>query len=133
LGVIAYFLLYNRYPFVPNKIDGAGLPGLTKAVTKRNHTFDPSVQVSEAGKNFINRCLQKSIEKRPYSQDLLNDSWWERSIGWTDITRQYIRNGEQKRPEEEAVNKIKLLFFGASVAHIKKIFDGLLLSEVSIN
>lgn len=53
LGVIAYFLLYNRYPFIPNKLDGAGLPGLTKAVTNRVPIFDESVQVSEEGKNFI--------------------------------------------------------------------------------
>lgn len=117
---------------MPNKIDGAGLAGLTKAVTNRVPIFDESVQVSEAGKNFITRCLQKSIDKRPFSRELLNHSWWENANGWTAIRRQYIRNGIEYKPADEARHKLKLLFFGACVAHVQRIYEGLLLSKDSI-
>lgn len=88
LGVITYYLLYNVYPFMPGKGDGSGLIGLANAVTNRAHKFDQSVQVSEAGKDFMNMCLRKSIDKRPYSHELLNHPWWaslSKDLKWTDI------------------------------------------------
>ena len=88
MGVITYYLLYNVYPYLPGKGDGTGLIGLTNAVTNKIHKFDPSVQVSEAGKDFINLCLRKPIDKRPYSHELLNHPWWaslSKDLKWTDI------------------------------------------------
>jgi len=53
-------MLYNKPPFFPTRTEGMGIPGITNAVTLRNHTFEDSVQkVSEVCKQFINACLQK--------------------------------------------------------------------------
>ena len=49
LGVITYFLLYDKYPFLPSREDGPGLIGLTKAATHRKPVFDVAVPVSKAG------------------------------------------------------------------------------------
>jgi hypothetical protein len=59
-------MLYNKPPFFPTRAEGMGIPGITNAVTLRNHKFDDTVQkVSEVCKEFINACLQKLASKRP--------------------------------------------------------------------
>lgn len=65
LGVITYFLLYDKYPYYPQKSDGGGLLGMANALANRNHTFDPNVKISDSCKDFINRCLLKKFDKRP--------------------------------------------------------------------
>ena len=65
-------MLYNRPPYFPSKADGIGIPGITNAVTLRNHKFDDNVQVSDVGKKFINDCLKKKMNERPTTADLLN-------------------------------------------------------------
>lgn len=79
LGVITYFLLYDKYPFLPNREDGPGFIGLTKAVTNRKPVFDMGVPVSKDGIYFMEKCLQKSIEKRPLSHELLKDPWMQQT------------------------------------------------------
>lgn len=70
-------MLYNKPPYFPTKVDGIGIPGITNAVTKRNHKFDETVQVSEAGKKFMNDCLKKKMNERPTTAELLNHEWFE--------------------------------------------------------
>lgn len=65
LGVLTFMMLYNKPPFFPTRTEGMGIPGITNAVTLRNHKFDDSIQVSETCKEFINACLQKQASKRP--------------------------------------------------------------------
>lgn len=68
LGVITYFLLYNKYPYFPSKSDGAGLDGITNCVLSKPLLFDRSVQVSDQGTDFIAKCMQKTLDKRPFSR-----------------------------------------------------------------
>ena len=72
LGVISYFLLYNKYPFFPTKSDGPGIEGITNCAIKKPLVFDKTVQISDLGKDFLTKCLQKSLDKRPYSHELLS-------------------------------------------------------------
>ena len=81
LGVIAYFLIYDKYPFFPNKEDGPGLVGLTNAVTFRKLEFDAGVPVSTNGIDFMEKCLQKSIKNRPLSHELLKHPWLSNMTG----------------------------------------------------
>ena len=76
LGVLTYMMIYNRPPYLPTKADGEGLNGLINAVRKRQHKYDPSVQVSEAGIDFMSKCLQKEQKKRPSTKELLNHQWF---------------------------------------------------------
>jgi hypothetical protein len=62
----------------------------------------------------------------------LNHSWWGSSVGWTAITKQVIHGSIQEKPEVEAQTKLKLLFFGVCVDHIKKIYEGMLLTDTQI-
>ena len=57
-------MLYNKPPFFPTKVEGMGIPGITNAVTLRNHKFDESVQVSASCKKFVDDCLQKEAKNR---------------------------------------------------------------------
>lgn len=61
-------MIYHEYPYLPRKSDGAGLIGLTNAVSNRTHTFSENVQLSDIGKDFINQCLKKRIDQRPSSE-----------------------------------------------------------------
>ena len=77
LGVITYFLLYNKYPFFPTKSDGDGLLGITNCVLNKPLVFDKNVQVSDIGRDFILQCLQKTVDKRSSSKDLLKHPWFD--------------------------------------------------------
>lgn len=64
MGVITYYLLYNEWPYYPTKYDGAGITGLLNVVTNKKHKFDSKVSITDEGKDFINCCLEKSMDKR---------------------------------------------------------------------
>lgn len=67
LGVITYLLLYNKYPYFPTKSDGPGIEGITNCVLKKPLNFDSATEISDNGIDFMTRCLQKPLDKRPIS------------------------------------------------------------------
>lgn len=68
LGVIAYILLYERYPFdVENKITAKEFKlQVLKNEIKYEHIIDKEAE------DFIRRCLQKEADKRMTPMDALN-------------------------------------------------------------
>ncbi len=111
LGVITYYLLYDKYPYFPERSDGPGLVGMVNVVTNKVHTFDPNVKVSEECKDFINLCLTKKIDKRSYSHQLIKHEWLSANMRWTYQRGISIKNSLEANPIKEAENKLKNLLY----------------------
>lgn len=47
LGIMLFEMIYGRLPFVPNRIYGAGIFGLTNCVLESEPFYDPNVDISE--------------------------------------------------------------------------------------
>jgi hypothetical protein len=68
-------MIYNKYPFFPTSSDGRGVDAITNCVVNKPLLFDLNVQVTDAGKDFLINCLQKTLDKRPTAEELLRHPW----------------------------------------------------------
>lgn len=124
-------MLYNRPPYFPTKSDVPGIDGVINAVTRRKHKFDENVKVSDSGKDFINLCLEKVADKRPSTSDLRSHPWLREDIDMTRTSELRERAFTESLNNEFSSSRIlcKEMAFGVIEEHIKKITDGMLLSE----
>lgn len=133
LGVITYYMIYNKYPFFPTSADGNGVQAITNCVVNKPLLFDPNVQITDAGKDFLISCLQKNAEKRPSAEELLKHAWFNgQSMRMTKIRESIIGESLGERPEREAYNRCKALIFGVIQEHIKKMFQNFLMNQKRI-
>lgn len=74
IGVIAFMLVSGTPPFY-GKTDNDTL----RAVQKGSLTFPPTLfnNITEEGKDFIKRCLQRSVTHRPTAEHLLTHPWFK--------------------------------------------------------
>lgn len=129
--MITYFLLYNKYPYFPTRSDGPGLEGITNCVLHKPLLFDRNVQVSDQGIDFISQCMQKTVDRRPLSSELLDHPWFHlagESVRFTQLRENIIGESLAEKPEMEAITLCKAMLSGVVEEHVRKLQDIMLVS-----
>ena len=75
LGVLLYFLAYNDYPYELDNVDYNNCKEIRKNIEDKKLIFPESIYYSDLFKNFLEKCLEKDIEKRYNIYQVMNDPW----------------------------------------------------------
>ena len=75
LGVLLYFLAYNDYPYELDKVGYNNYKEIRKNIEDKKLIFPESRYYSDLFKNFLEKCLEKDIEKRYNIYQVMNDPW----------------------------------------------------------
>jgi serine/threonine protein kinase len=75
--------------------------------------FDKKVQVSDLGKDFVTQCLQRQLDKRPYSHELLLHPWFnlEDKMRYTHIREDIIGSSFEDKKEREGLTCCKVMLY----------------------
>jgi hypothetical protein len=76
--------------------------------------------------------MQKTLDKRPFSRELLSHPWFHLSgdnVRFTQLRENIIGESLADKPEMEATALCKAMLSGVVEEHVRKLQDSMLISE----
>jgi serine/threonine protein kinase len=74
-GVLLYFSAFGTYPYDLGDLNDKEYDKMTENIEKNELKFPEGINVSNKFKSFLQKCLEKNINKRYHIHNIFNDDW----------------------------------------------------------